>query len=76
MYHPFARPMSRRPAYKPARLVVVIMTTFDTQQSKEASHRHCLRPSLVAKIPAAEELKNAPSVIRDEISCCRSGEML
>jgi hypothetical protein len=76
MYHPLARPMSKRPAYNPAKLVVVIITMFATQQSAEAIHRHCLRPSLVAKIPADEELRNAPSVMREEISCCRSGEIL
>jgi hypothetical protein len=76
MYHPFARPMRRRPAYKPPKLVVVIITTFDTQQSADASQRHCLRPNFVAKIPAEEELRNAPRVMRDEMSCCRSGEML
>jgi hypothetical protein len=76
MYHPFARPMRRRPAYRPAKLVVVIITTFDTQQSADASQRHCLRPNFVAKIPAEEELRNAPRVMRDEMSCCRSGEML
>jgi hypothetical protein len=76
MYHPFARPIRRRPAYKPARLVVVIMTTFEMQHSADASQRHCLRPSFVAKIPADEELRKAPSVMSDEMSCCRSGEML
>jgi hypothetical protein len=68
--------MRRRPTYKPAKLVVVIITIFDTQQSADASHRHCLRPNFVAKMPADEELRKAPSVIRDEMSCCRSGEIL
>lgn len=76
MYQPLARPMRRRPAYNPAKLVVVIMTILATQQSAEASQRQCLRTNLVAKIPADDELRNAPSVMSDEISCCRSGEML
>jgi hypothetical protein len=76
MYHPLARPMSRRPAYSPAKLVVVIITTLDTQQSADAIQRHSLRPNFVANMPAEDELRNAPSVIRDEINCCRSGEML
>lgn len=74
MYHPFAMPIRRRPAYRPARLVVVIMITFATQQSNEAIQRHCLRPSFVAKMPAVEELRKAPRVIKDEMSCCRSAE--
>jgi hypothetical protein len=76
MYQPLARPISKRPAYNPAKLVVVIMTMFATQQSPDASQRQCLRPSFVAKIPADDELRNAPSVMRDDMSCCRSGEML
>jgi hypothetical protein len=76
MYHPFAIPISNLPAYKPARFVVAIMTTFDMQQRIDAIHKHCLRPIFVAKIPADAELTNAPSVISEEMSCCRSGEML
>jgi hypothetical protein len=52
------------------------MTTFDMQQRIDAIHKHCLRPIFVAKIPADAELTNAPSVISEEMSCCRSGEML
>lgn len=76
MYHPFAIPISNLPAYNPARFVVVIMTMFDTQQRSDAIHKHCLRPNLVAKIPADAELRNAPSVMSEEMSCCRSGEIL
>jgi hypothetical protein len=76
MYHPFAIPISSLPAYKPPILVVVIMTIFATQQSTLAIQRHCLLPSLVAKTPANEELRKAPSVINEEMSCWRSVEML
>jgi hypothetical protein len=69
MYQPFARPISRRPAYKPAILVVAIMITLETQQRAEAIHKHCLRPSQVANIPAVDELRKAPKVISDDISC-------
>jgi hypothetical protein len=75
MYQPFARPIRKRPAYSPPMLVVVIMITFEAQHKMQAIQRHCLRPSHVAKIPALEELMNAPSVMREDISCCRPGEM-
>jgi hypothetical protein len=75
MNQPFARPMRKRPAYRPPMVVVAIMITFDAQHRMQAIQRQCLRPSQVAKIPALEELINAPSVMREEINCCRPGEM-
>jgi hypothetical protein len=74
MNQPFATPIRSLPVYKPAKLVVVIITTFATQHSADAIQRHCLRPSFVAKIPAQEELRKAPRVMSEEMSCWRSEE--
>jgi hypothetical protein len=76
IYHPFAIPINSLPIYKPAIFVVVIITMLLTQQSALAIHKHCLRPSFVANTPAHDELRNAPSVINEEMSCWRSGDML
>lgn len=57
-------------------LVVAIMMAFEAQISTEAIHKHGMRPMYSAKKPADDEERNAPRVIRDEISCWRSVEML
>lgn len=72
---PLAMPSSRRPAYKPEMSVVAIMTTFDMMHKRLAIQIVILRPTTEAMGPAAEELRKAPSVIREEINCCRSVEM-
>ncbi len=51
---------------------VVIIITFATQQNRQAIQRHCLRLTYFATKPAVPELMKAPSVMSDEISCCRS----
>lgn len=48
------------------------MMMFETQHRTEASHRQSRLPSLTAVKPAVPELMKAPSVINDEINCCRS----
>jgi hypothetical protein len=69
MYQPFARPMRKRPAYRPERLVVAIMITFAAQQRRDAVQRQGRRPRRVAAKPAVEELRKAPRVMREEMSC-------
>jgi hypothetical protein len=69
---PLARPLMNRPAYNGPILSVAIMMMLEIQHSVQASHRHCLRPSLMAMNPAPPELMNAPSVMSEEISCWRS----
>jgi len=76
MYQPFAIPINSLPAYNPAMFVVVIITTLLTQHRALAIHKQCRRPSFVAKTPANDELRNAPKVIREEMSCCRSVAIL
>lgn len=76
MYHPFAIPINNLPAYRPARLVVVIITTLLTQHSALAIHKHWRLPMYVANTPALEELRKAPRVMSEEMSCWRVGEML
>jgi hypothetical protein len=51
---------------------VVIIMMFATKQVTHARARHARRPKRVEGIPAVAELMNAPSVIRDEMSCWRS----
>lgn len=53
-------------------LVVTIMMTFATQHRRLAAQILGLRPMNEAIGPAVEELKKAPRVIRDEMSCWRS----
>lgn len=72
---PLAMPISKRPTYKAAMLVVVIMITFDTIHTTLAVHRVVLRDMTPAMGPAMEELRKAPSVMSEEMSCCRSVEM-
>ena len=55
--------------------VVVIMMMLETTQTMLASHRHDLLPSFFAATPAAPELRNAPSVMSEEISCCLTVDM-
>lgn len=69
---PLARPLMNRPAYNGPILSVAIMMMLEIQHSAQASHKHCLRPSLMAMNPAPPELMNAPSVMSEEISCWRS----
>ena len=64
--------MRKRPAYSAPMSSVAIIITFETQHSTEASQRQSLLPSLAAVKPAVPELMKAPSVINDEINCCRS----
>jgi len=71
MKYPLARPMRNRPTYKASIFVVAIMMMFATQHPKAAIHRHDLRPSFAATKPAVPDEIKAPSIIRDEISCCR-----
>ena len=76
IYQPFENPINSLPMYNPAMFVVVIITILLMQHSALASHKHCRRPNFVAKTPANDELKNAPKVIKEEMSCCRSVDML
>jgi len=75
MNKPLAKPISSRPAYRPPMFVVAIMMTLETQQRRQADQMVALRPRTVAMGPAQPELRKAPSVIKDEIHCWRSGEM-
>lgn len=50
-------------------LVVTIMMTFEIQHKRLADQMLGLRPIKDAIGPAVDELKNAPRVMRDEISC-------
>lgn len=69
MNRPLANPRSRRPIYIALIFVVVIMMTLDTQQRRLAAHILGLRPMNEAMGPAVDELKKAPRVIREEMSC-------
>jgi hypothetical protein len=60
--------------YMALMLVVTIMMTFAIQHRRLADQILGLRPMNDATGPAVEELKNAPRVIRDEMSCWRSVE--
>lgn len=55
--------------------VLVIIITLATQQIPLADKIHAFRPINDAMGPAAEELIKAPSIISDEMSCCRSVDM-
>jgi hypothetical protein len=48
---------------------VAIMMALETPQRMQAIHRHGLRPSLTAMGPATREPRNAPRVMREEMSC-------
>lgn len=69
MKRPFANPSSRRPMYIALMLVVTIMITFEIQHKRLAAQILGLRPMNEAMGPAVDELKNAPSVISDDMSC-------
>lgn len=69
MKRPFANPSSRRPMYIALMLVVTIMMTFEMQHKRLAAQILGLRPMNEAMGPAVDELKNAPSVISDDMSC-------
>jgi hypothetical protein len=64
--------MTKRPAYSAPMLSVVIMMIFATKQVTHAMARHMRRPKRAEGIPALAELMNAPSVMREEMSCCLS----
>lgn len=66
---PFARPRSRRPMYIALMLVVTIMMTFEIQHRRLAAQMLGLRPMNEATGPAVEELRKAPRVMREEMSC-------
>lgn len=50
-------------------LVVTIMITFEIQHKRLAAQILGLRPMKEAMGPAVDELRNAPSVISDDMSC-------
>jgi hypothetical protein len=52
---------------------VAIMRMLETMHAAHATHRDDLRPSQVAVTPAVPELRNAPRVISEEMSCWRVG---
>jgi hypothetical protein len=56
-------------------LVVVIMITLATMHSRLATQMVTFRDMMVARGPAMDELRKAPRVMSDEISCWRSVEM-
>lgn len=56
-------------------LVVAIMITLAVQQRTMAAQMEARRLRYVAMGPAAQELRKAPRVINDEISCWHSVEM-
>lgn len=56
-------------------LVLAIMMMLATAHITEATQILPLRPITLATGPAKEELTKAPSVMREEMSCCRSVEM-
>jgi hypothetical protein len=72
MKYPLARPMMKRPAYSAPIFSVDIMMMFATKQVTQASARQARRPKRVEGTPAVAELINAPSVMREEMSCCLS----
>jgi hypothetical protein len=72
MKYPFASPLSSLPKYSAPIDVVAIMTMFDTTQAAQAMSMHILRPSFFDGMPAVPEDKNAPNVMRLEMSCCLS----
>jgi hypothetical protein len=51
------------------------MITLDTMHKTLAVHTVVLRDIMPAMGPAMEELRNAPRVMSEEISCCLSVEM-
>jgi len=55
--------------------VVAIMITFDTMHKMLATQTVIFRDMIVAMGPAMEELRKAPRVMSDEMSCCRSVEI-
>lgn len=69
---PLARPRTRRPTYIAPIFVLVIMIILATQQMTLADQMLAFRPMNDAIGPAPQELIKAPSVINDEMSCCRT----
>jgi len=55
--------------------VVPIMIASEAAQSRQAAHKHDLRPSFQASGPAKPEATTAPRVMSELINCCLPGEM-
>lgn len=49
------------------------MIILDTTQRRQAAQRHGLLPNLLATNPAVPELRKAPRVMSDEMSCWTTG---
>ncbi len=73
---PLANPMINLAAYRTPMLVVTCIITVATMEATQAIQSDILRPYSIAPKPAVHEVTKAPSVISDEMSCCRSDEML
>jgi hypothetical protein len=67
--------MMSRPAYKPPIAVVACITAVDTKTPTQAIHSDIFRPKYFAVNPAVDDDINAPKIISEDMSCCRSGLM-